>query len=316
MSPVLRVRPAAGATARVEPPSRARLDLAELLLAARLAGDVPLPLWRGDARGPDARLGERLGDTHDTERALLDDALARVDDEGPGGARAGLAGRGLLSGGVLRPGVAAALQVVAGGPLSAVLDVVAARDSGDLRLRSWLGAAPGLASRLTLGAAGSVELAWADPRSWVSEVTRAVAVGPPATGGRAAFPARVLLPSELLAGAAKAGRDRRADLLPAMAAAHAGLVRVGAPGEQRVAQSEEATAVLLTLATGTRGRLRLLVTRRDREVAPAVTTWLLLDDGWHELRPGRGATSVLLRREARDLGLLTAPLVEEVQKRG
>lgn len=71
-------------------------------------------------------------------------------------------------------------------------------------------------------------------------------------------------------------------------------------------------ALLETLGASCRGRLRLLTTRRDHPPRRRVAAWLLLDGGWHELRPGPGATSLLRRRDARDLGLFTWPLVAEV----
>ena len=130
------------------------------------------------------------------------------------------------------------------------------------------------------------------------------------------IPDYVSLPSELLAGCDKAHRERRTDLLEPMAAAHLGAVRMGEPREVRPADSEETLALLQTLGGACRGRLRLLSTRRDRPVRPAVSAWLLFDDGWHELRPGRDATSVLRRRDARDLGLFTLPLVETLGSEG
>ncbi len=127
------------------------------------------------------------------------------------------------------------------------------------------------------------------------------------------LPDYVSLPSELLVGNEQAHRDQRTDLLPALAASHVGRVRLGEPRAVRHADSDEIGALLATLGGACRGRLRLLTGRRDRPAdPPAVTTWLMFDDGWHELRPGRDATSVLRRRDARDLGLLTWPLVEGV----
>ncbi|HEX6148783.1 hypothetical protein, partial [Nocardioides sp.] len=125
------------------------------------------------------------------------------------------------------------------------------------------------------------------------------------------LPDYVSLPSELLAGNAKAHRDHRTDLLPALAASSAGQVRLGRPRELHEADSEEILALLRTFGTACRGRLRLLAARRDRPDGPhAVAVWLLFDSGWYELRPGRAATSVLRHRQPQDLGLVTLPLVE------
>jgi hypothetical protein len=296
-------------------PHRVRLGLAELGVAARLAGDIPLPVGT-DAPHPGDRLTDRLAGTRVTEaRELLVEELARVDDDGPDGALASLRGRGLCDeSGRLDPAVGAALSSLAGSPLSVLLDVSARRRAGEVRLRSWFGVRRGLVTQLTTGDGLDVELAWFDPRLWVSQVARAVQVWPwvpdPAP---LALPDYASLPSELLAGAAKAHRDRRTDLLPALASTHVGQVRLGHARAVQDADSEEVLALLQTLGGACRGRLRLLTARRDRpDDPPSVTAWLLFDDGWHELRPGRAATSILRRREPRDLGLFTLPIIEGV----
>ena len=319
MSPVLRVTAADPDATPAGVPHRVSLGLAELVVAARLAGDVPLPI-RTDG-GPVAgdRMTDRLAGTRqDRARELVARELARADDDGPDGGRAALTGQGLVDDtGALRPGVTAALQTLAGGPLSVVLDVAAVRRAGEVRLRSWFGVHPGLVAQLSTGAGLEFELAWFDPRLWVSQLTRAVTVEPwvpdPAP---LVLPDYVSLPSELLAGSDKAHRERRTDLLAPMAAAHLGAVRMGEPRQVRPADSEETLALLKTLGGACRGRLRLLTTRRDRPDSPAVSAGLLFDDGWHELRPGRHATSVLRRRDARDLGLFTLPLVEGLTVEG
>jgi hypothetical protein len=311
---VIRVVPVPLETDAVIPlPVRLRLTLAELVLVARLAGDVPLPIGL-DARSVEDRLLVRLSGTRAGEvRELLARERSRVDDAGPDGARAALISRGVLDGeGGLDPAVGAALSSFAGSPVSAVLDVSAGRRAGDVRLRSWFGVRRGLVTQLTVGDGLTVEVAWFAPRLWVSQVARVVEVEPwvpePAP---MALPDYVSMPSELLAGAEKAHRDQRTDLLPVLATAHVGEVRLGDACEVREADSDEVVALLHTLGAACRGRLRLLTTRRDRPAAPpAVSAWLLFDDGWHDLRPGRAATAVLRRREPQDLGLFTMPLVE------
>lgn len=292
-------------------PRRQQLSLAELVVAARLAGDVPLPVRRDGAAAGGDRLAERLAGTPAGEaRDRIAGQLARAADEGPDGAGAGLAGRGLLDGDSLDPGVTLALQTLAGGRLSAALDMAVTRRAGTLRLRSWFGAHPGVVAQLSTGDGLDYELAWYDPRLWISQLDRVVTVEPwgpepaPMT-----LPNYVLLPSELLVGSEKAHRDHRTDLLPAMVAAHLGRVRLGDGRDARPAGSEEALALLNTLGGAGRGRLRLLAMRRDRTGPPSVASWLLFDDGWHELRPGRRATSVLRARQPRDLGIVSQPLV-------
>ena len=316
MSPVVRVvaRPDAdqGGAATTPPvPWRVRLRLDELVLAARLAGDVPLPVDVGQHGGH--RLSDRLAGTPLSEaRGLLATALARVDALGPTGARASLTDRELLDGDTVAPALAAALAVLATGSLGVLLDVAAVRGSGTSRLRSWFGVEPGLVAQLSTGDGLAYELAWFDPRLWVSQVARAATVTPLTAGTPRPLPDYVSLPSELLVGSEKAFREQRSDLVPVMAATHAGRVRLGEPGEVREADGEEVASLLATLGTACRGRLRLVTLRRDREEPPAVTSWLLFDDGWHELRPGREATSVLRRRRPVDLGLVTLPIVAAV----
>jgi len=313
VSPVLRVTAVDRDATPPGVPHRVSLGLAELVVAARLAGDVPLPVGADGGPVGGDRMSDRLAGTPQGKaRELVARELARADDEGPDGGRASLAAQGLLDdAGELEPGVTVALQTLAGGPLSMVLDVAAVRRAGEVRLRSWFGARPELVAQLSTGAALDFELAWYDPRLWVPQLTRAVTVEPwvpePAP---LMLPDYVSLPSELLAGSDKAHRERRTDLLEPMVAAHLGAVRMGELRQVRPADSEETLALLRTLGGACRGRLRLLTTRRDRAERPAVSAWLLFDDGWHELRPGRGATSVLRRRDARDLGLFTLPLVE------
>ncbi|MFC4783156.1 hypothetical protein ACT8ZV_01680 [Nocardioides sp. MAHUQ-72] len=313
MSPVVRVRPAAPGPDVPLVPFRVTLRLDELVLAARIA-DLPLPV-RTDRLMREDRFSDRLAGTPASEaRAVLAAALARVEDDGPDGARASLTARGLLGGDTVDVGVVAALSVLAAGPLGALLDVALVRAEGDLRLRSWFGAAPSTVAQLSTTDGLEHELAWFAPALWVSQVTRAVSVEPwvprPAP---LALPDFVSLPSELLAGSEKAHRERRADLVPALAATYAGRVRLGDARAVRAADPDEVLRLLSTLGTATRGRLRMATRRRDREDAdPAVASWLLLDDGWHELRPGRDATAVLRRRDAHDLGLLSRPAVAAV----
>lgn len=307
MSPVVRVRPTtAGA---VPLPQRLELGLAELLVAARLAG-VPLPF--GEPCGSE-RLATRLADGSPAaarERVAVE--RRRAEDPGPSGALEGLRQRGLVDArGALAPPVAAALACLASGPLAVVLDVAVRRRGGEARLRSWHGVTAGLVARLTLLGPTAVELGWADPRRWAQELGRQVRVTPwvpqPAP---LALPAYVELPTGLLLGSLRAQGEQRPALLSPLARAQGDRVRLADAGAVRAAAPEEVLGLLQTLGGCCRGRLRLLATRRDREPQPQVATWLLLDDGWHDLRPGRRATAVLRRRRPGDLGLDTWPLVE------
>lgn len=304
---------------RVEPGIvRHRLDLAELVAVAELAGAIPLPVRpEGGAQSPD-RLSERLtGTPASAAPQRIAAAVRRAADPGPGGARVSLAARGLLEGDLPDAFLAGALTALAGAPLAAVLDVSVTRRAGVLRLRSWFGAGSGPVAQLWTADGLAYELACFDPALWTARLARAIRVEPRSRERPARrLPAYVSLPSELLAGCAKAHGEHRPDLLAPMASSHAGLVRAGEPGQVRRSDPAAVLALLHTLGAGCRGRLRLLMTRRDRAAGAAVACWLLFDDGWHELRPGRGGTSVLRRRGPRDLGLFTQPAVTAAREEG
>lgn len=316
MSPVVRAT-ASTPSPRAAPVSwRLRLRLDELVLAARLGGDIPLPI-RVDPHGTQThRLSDRLAGTPSSQaHELVAAALARVDDDGPRGASASLRDRELLHDDGVEPVLTTALIVLAAGHLGLVLDVAAFRGAGTSRLRSWFGVAPGLIVQLSTGDGLDYELARFDPALWLSRTTRAATVQPWAPrSAPMTLPDYVSLPSEVLAGSCKASREQRPDLISVLAASHTGRVRLGDPGAVRDAEGDEVVALLATLGRSCRGRLRLTALRRDRGEQLAVLSWLLFDDGWHELRPGRDATSVLRRRAARDLGVLTLPMVESAAR--
>ncbi len=248
-------------------PRRMPLSLAELVGAARLAGDVPLPLRLGDA-SPDG-LDDRLGGS--APAAALDDVRREL-------------GRDAI-GGELEPEAAMALQVLATGALLVQLDLAAGRGGRVIPLRSWFAVGGRVVAQLSTSGGRDYELGWFDVALWTSQLLRAITL-PDVGGGETVVPARVSLPSELLVAGCAAVRDHRSDVLAVLAADH------GRP---------DLVPVITALETGCRGRLRVLARRRDLEHKPAVATWLLLDDGWRELRPGPGATSQLRRREPRDL---------------
>ncbi|WP_426242713.1 hypothetical protein [Nocardioides sp. LHG3406-4] len=285
-------------------PRRVLLPLAELVVAARLAGDVPLPLRLEPL--PLDGLGERLGSpgpsaAHDDVRRALEPAA----DEGPGGALAGLAARGLVDDGVLTPVALAALRVLARGALLVRLDLAVVRRGDVVPLRAWFAAGGGMVTQLSTSGGRDYELAWFDAALWTSQLVRAVTL-PRAGADECAVPAFVSMPSELLVAGCKAAREGRPELLGALAADHAGSVRLGDHRGLEVASPADTAAVVAALEAGCRARLRVLLRGRDIEQVPAVASWLLLDDGWHELRPGPGATAELRRREPRDLALWLA----------
>lgn len=313
MSPVVRVRADVGSPPPAvlpapEVPRRITLPLAELIAAARLAGDVPLPI-RLDLATTD-RLASRLAadDSFDA-RAEVRRAIERADEDGPTGAVAALTERGLVVDGALTPEPTAALQVLAGGALALQLDLVATRRAGTVPVRSWFGVQGRFVTQLSTAGGRDYELSWYDATLWVSQLERAATVEPRgAEPAQVELPTLVVLATELLLGSGKAIREHRSELVPAMIA-DAPAIRWGDRGSMAEAAPDEALAILHTLEESCRGRLRVRSHRRDLEEPPAVLSWLLFDDGWHEMRPGSGATTRLRRRAPRDLGLVTAPLV-------
>ncbi|GAA1477896.1 hypothetical protein GCM10009623_23420 [Nocardioides aestuarii] len=257
--------------------ARVVLSLAEVVLAARLAGDLPLPFAR-PAPGA-GRLAARLAGTrpHRAEE-VLDAELARVEDAGPDGAAATLVRRGLLDGDGVDARLATALRLLALAPVAAVLDVVVSADRGDRPLRAWWAVGEGRLSGLVLRGATTLEVVSAPVEAWVAELARLVPVGSgdPPSGA-------VTVTSEALLGAISAHRRGRPDLVATLA-----------PGE---------ADLLHALAGRCRGRLRLLVLRRHAAPPPAVTVWVLLDDGWRSLRPLRGARVEVAHRRPPELGL-------------
>jgi hypothetical protein len=291
VSPVVRV--VAGPPPGPAPVHRVALSLGELVVAARLAGDVPLPFRPPPGPG---RMAARLAGTRPHvahERVAAE--LARADDPGPSGAAASLSARGLLAGDALDPRLVAVLHGVASAPLLSVLDVTALDGADERRVRAWWAAGGGALSGLVLRHPTHVELVRGATSAWTGELARLV---PPPPGGHTA-PARTVLPVEALLGALAVHRRGRADLVEVVAADH------GVP---------DAGPLLHALGAGCRGRLRLLVVRRSSrpDVPAAVTVWVLLGDGWRSLRPVADAGVEVRRRRPVDLGLASYPWVRAV----
>lgn len=314
MSRVLRVRGGAPEPSPLAAPELARslpLSLAELVAAARLAGDVPLPFGYDDSG---TRLASRL--------AVGDPGLARlqasVAEALPGGAaEASLADRRLLAGGRLVPEPAAALHTLAGGRSRVVVDLSARRPDGVRTLHCWLGVQGRLVARLATADGLLHELAWHDLGRWAPELARVATVDPTlesAGGGPVpALPAHVSVPSALLVAAARAVADGRPELLDALVADHPGAVRAGGPGRVRRVDAPGSCTLLRAAASPT-ARLRALATSGDPgRPGVRVVAWLRLGPSWHELVPGPGATTRLRRRTPADLGPALAPYVTGVR---
>lgn len=267
-------------------PARVVLSLAEVVLAARVAGDVPLP-FAPPVAGP-GRMAARLAGTRSRqEQEVLAAELARVADTGPSGAAAELARRGLLDDDGVDARLAASLRALGAAPLLAVLDVVVTAGSSARPLRAWWAVGGGAMSGLVLRGATTLEVVSAPVGAWVAELARLV---PDATTPVPKDP--VTVATEAFLGALAAHRRGRPDVAAALV-----------PGQE---------TLLRDLAGRCRGRLRLLVVRRHASAPLAVTVWVLLDDGWRSLRPLRGARMEVAARRPADLGLSSWPWLREV----
>lgn len=307
MSRVVRVQGGVPEPSPLASPELARslpLSLAELVAAARLAGDVPLPFGYDDSGG---RLASRLA-AGDPDLASLQ---ASVAEALPGGAaEASLADRGLLADGRLLAEPAAALHTLAGGRSRAVVDVSVRRRDGARTLHCWLGVQGRLVARLATTDGLLHELAWHDLGRWSAELARIACVDPAADAvERQPLPAYVSLPSVLLMAAARAVADGRSDLVAGLAAGQPGRVRAGEPGRVRPVDAPDAYALLRAVASPT-ARLRALATSGDpARRGVRVLAWVRLGPAWHELVPGPGATTRSRRRVPADLGRALAPFV-------
>lgn len=298
-------------------PRRVGLDLAELVAAARLAGDVPLPLRLDAATG---RLADRLsGGATAAAASVVEDALARASDAGPDGAVAALAARHLVRDGELDAGVAYALRVLAGGTGFVQVDLSHVRDQGAVALRSWLGIEGRLVAQLSTSGGADFELAWFDVALWHSQLTRTVTLDGPDPADAVPLPDWASLPTELFLGARKAIAEQRPDLVAGMAQAHEGQVLVAdVEGGPRALPVDQAAGLLAVLVQRSTGRLRVLCGRRHEDAAPAVLSWVRFAGAWHEITPGPPATTRLRRRSEADLATLLEPfaagVVEEVAR--
>jgi hypothetical protein len=158
------------------------------------------------------------------------------------------------------------------------------------------------------------ELAWFNTTQWPGELGR-VAVLPEDLLVRASsVPPFVDVPFELADAAAEAARSGRSDLVPVLAAQHAGDVLDGAG---RPLSELDVNAVLRAFSLESQGRLRALVAdvSVDDTTVVGVVSWSLLADGWYALRPrnvdGRHRVHVT-RVHPSDLATELAPVLAEV----
>lgn len=309
-------------------PRRLVLGLDELLVLARMSGDLRLPLHLPAPSGADTprdRLAARLsGGTAAPEQeaeSLIAGATAAAADDGPDGAAARLTDAGLLHDGTPPGELRGALEVLDHPEVLVTLDLTVARRGGEVALRAWFAAAAGAVVQLATVGGLRYELGWFGLRDWSAALARAVDVGSllPASAGPPAgdaepdaLSAAWSIPHELLLSGAAAVRDRREDLLDELLRMHTGTVR----DEHGDAVDDLTARTWLTrLESGTLGRMHLTVASVHDERTAGVLSWLLLEDGWHELRArvDQREHVVDVRRVApADLGRRIAPLVGEV----
>jgi len=306
-------------------PRRISLTLPELRLVAERAGGAPLPFLaptreEGRSAGLESRLGPSLGAGDDAAYAA---ALAGLHDPGES-----LTRRGLLDAwGEPDPGLAGAVGLLATPRVALDLDL----NVGGAQLRAWH--RQGRTAVATLATADGIvfELGWFATGQWPAELARVAALPAELPRRDSALPAVLDLPYELLDASGEAVRAGRADVIPVLAGHHSG--RVVSDGVTLA--DAQVPGLLGALQREARGRLRALVADlpdvpdgdADPGRAPAgpdtvgVTSWLLLADGWHALRPhvddhdGRPEGRVEVRRvEPADLATSLAPVLAEVSR--
>ncbi|MFN8195417.1 MAG: hypothetical protein U0R80_14175 [Nocardioidaceae bacterium] len=288
-------------------PRRLTLTLPELHLVAQAAGGAPLPFELVEPRTPAASdLDDRLGAGRaSTEAASYAAALAALHDP-----RDSLTRRGLMSRGVVDPGLTGAVGLLATPRLAVDVDVAA----GSVQAKAWH--RQGGEAVASLGTVDGLvfELAWFPAARWADELARAAVLPEDLALGGSEVPTRVTLPPELAESSAEAVRSHRADLLPVLLGHDPGAVR--GPDGSPLAPAD-AERVLTALAREARGRLRVLATDAGSSGRGpvGVIAWVLVGDGWRALRPRReDDTDVLEVVEVgpEDLAAELAPVLAEV----
>jgi len=285
-------------------PRRVTLTLPELRLVADRAGGAPLPF---DVATPAkaAALEDRLGQSRTSAQdAAYCAAIASLHDPA-----ATLERRGLL-GPEVDHGLLGAVGLLATPSTAVDIDVAA----GAVRAHSWHRQSDGAVATLSTVDGVVFELAWFGADQWPAELGR-VGVLPEDLPVRAsAVPAYVDVPFELADAAAEAAHSGRSDLVPVLAAQHAGEVR-DAGGKPL--SDLEVNAVLRAFSMESQGRLRALVAdvSGEQTTVIGVVSWSLLADGWYAVRPREvgGQHRVQVSRvDPSDLAAELAPVLAEV----
>lgn len=284
-------------------PRRVSLTILELRLVAERAEGAPLPF---DLVTPPAvtPLDDRFGGSRSgAEDSAYETAVRSLHDPGTS-----LIRRGLLGKDGLADGLAGAVGLLATPTTALDIDVTA----GGVRARAWHRHAGDAVATLSTVDGIVFELAWFPTSQWAAELGRAPVLPTELELWASEVPAHVAIPFELADAATEAIRSGRDDLLPVLAARHAGSVL----DDRGPVDDGRATALLGALSHEACGRLRVLaanVTGGEPTVI-GVVSWTLLADGWHALRPrqvGDVPHIVVSAVEPSDLATQLAPVLAE-----
>ena len=296
--------PAPAATVLDGLPRRLALTLPELRLAARLAGDAPLPFDVAEAATSgalDGRLGQSRGSVEDTAYA---EALASLHDAGDT-----LRRRGLVTDDGVDPGLAGAVGLLATPRLALDIDVAT---SGS-QVKAWHRQSGDAVATLSTCDGIVFELAWFRADQWPGELARVTAIPDHVELRASDVPEAIDVPFQLVDAIGEALRTGRADLVPVLLSHHGDGVLAG---DEQLTATAAATAVAAIHTEGS-GRLRVLAaqvtSRATTEVG--VVSWVLLADGWHSLTPHQddeGSRVRVRRVSPDDLATELAPVLAQV----
>ncbi len=208
-------------------------------------------------------------------------------------------------------GLLGAVGLLATPHLAVDIDIVA----GSVQAKAWHRQSGRAVATLATVDGIVFELAWFPTGQWPGELARVAVLPEDLSIAASAVPGAVTLPYELADAAAEALVGARGDLLPVLAAQHAGQVVIEAG---RPLSETEVVGILSALSSEAGGRLRALVADVSGETTTVVgvVSWTLLADGWHAVRPQQtdgGDLLVDVRRvKATDLGSDLAPVLAAV----
>jgi hypothetical protein len=286
-------------------PRRLAITLPELRLAARAAGDAPLPFDLTESAGPGALEG-RLGQSRGTaDEAAYTSALASLHDPDET-----LRRRGLLTDAGLDGGLAGAIGLLATPHLALDIDVAAAGS----QVKAWHRQADGAVATLATCDGIVFELAWFPVDRWAGELSRVAAIPDDVELRESDVPATMEVPFPLVDAIGEALRSGRSDLVPVLMEHHGEGILDADAGP--IADTDAATAVAAVHTEG-RGRLRVLAAEvTDRgTTGVGVASWVLLADGWHSLTPHQedsGPRLTVRRVDPDDLATELAPVLAQV----